>query len=190
MRSNLSESFLEKIKYVILNRTSKTLTTAWCKWCKRWRKRMRIHLSATHPIAPTADSPADIPYFTVRSQNSERGWNEIMYAPRGYLWACVEAMAPPMSWIVKPPSRRHNSLVYPDERRRPRRRRGSRRPKFLTLSWHDFFTLNAATSPCQFLRLLDFFATRGTKDASISGLRPLIVGFPQRVYASDFDILY
>lgn len=89
----------------------------------------------------------------------------------------VEAMALPVRVVNCGTAVRETEQIHWRRRRRRkrwRRRRGSRRPKFLTLFWHDFFMLNTAAFPCQFLRLLDFFATRGMKDASVLVLRPLI----------------
>lgn len=57
-------------------------------WCKR---AVTQTMADTHMYnrsrQPRAEGPADIPYFTVTSQNSERGWSEIMRALKLFMSA-------------------------------------------------------------------------------------------------------
>jgi len=88
-----------------------------------------------------------------------------------------------------------NSLVYPDEDEDDDDGGGGGGKEdrddrdFLHFPSTTFSRLNVvAALSCQFLRLLDFFAARGSEDADVAMLRSVIDGFPPWI-PSDFDIL-
>lgn len=82
-----------------------------------------------HSIVVAPESLPGSPYFTVASQNSRRGWSEIMHVLRlfmrtpGKQWCCQY-----VRWIVEVPSETENLLVHRKIKRKGRRR-GRRRPR-------------------------------------------------------------